>query len=136
MFNLSTHPYGCRVIQRILEHCTAEQTQPVLDELHTHIEALIQVQCHHKYYPKIFILRQNYTHPVVNFLVSSLLSLGSYHIWMVGTFSVKSRPMLCKIFCCSKNIEQYLWHPWFRTSMEITWFNMFSTEENRTINPK
>ena len=26
VFSLSTHPYGCRVIQRILEHCTPEQT--------------------------------------------------------------------------------------------------------------
>ena len=44
VYNLSTHPYGCRVIQRILEHCTGEQTTPVLEELHTHIEALIQDQ--------------------------------------------------------------------------------------------
>ena len=44
VFNLSTHPYGCRVIQRILEYCNAEQTNPVLEELHTHIEALIQDQ--------------------------------------------------------------------------------------------
>ena len=44
VYNLSTHPYGCRVIQRILEHCAAEQTTPVLEELHTNIEALIQDQ--------------------------------------------------------------------------------------------
>jgi pumilio RNA-binding family len=25
VFSLSTHPYGCRVIQRVLEHCTLEQ---------------------------------------------------------------------------------------------------------------
>ena len=25
VYKLSTHPYGCRVIQRILEHCTDEQ---------------------------------------------------------------------------------------------------------------
>lgn len=30
---LSTHAYGCRVIQRILEHCTLEQTLPLVDEL-------------------------------------------------------------------------------------------------------
>lgn len=30
VFVLSTHPYGCRVIQHILEHCTAEQTLPIL----------------------------------------------------------------------------------------------------------
>ena len=44
VFTLSTHPYGCRVIQRILEHCAAEQTKPVLEELHTNIEALFMDQ--------------------------------------------------------------------------------------------
>lgn len=43
MFVLSTHPYGCRVIQRILEHCTQEQTLPILEELHQHSEQLGQV---------------------------------------------------------------------------------------------
>eukprot|EP00075_Anas_platyrhynchos_P021849 XP_027311102.1 pumilio homolog 2 isoform X7 [Anas platyrhynchos] len=42
VFVLSTHPYGCRVIQRILEHCTAEQTLPILEELHQHTEQLVQ----------------------------------------------------------------------------------------------
>ena len=44
MFSLSTHPYGCRVIQRILEHCTQEQTTPILEELHQQTEQLIQDQ--------------------------------------------------------------------------------------------
>lgn len=44
VYALSTHPYGCRVIQRILEHCTAEQTAPVLAELHAHTDQLIQDQ--------------------------------------------------------------------------------------------
>lgn len=44
VFGLSTHPYGCRVIQRILEHCTPEQTAPILEELHQHTEQLIQDQ--------------------------------------------------------------------------------------------
>lgn len=26
VYNLATHPYGCRVIQRMFEHCTDEQT--------------------------------------------------------------------------------------------------------------
>jgi len=26
MTDLATHPYGCRVIQRVFEHCTEEQT--------------------------------------------------------------------------------------------------------------
>lgn len=44
VFSLSTHPYGCRVIQRILEHCTTDQTMPILEELHSHVEQLIQDQ--------------------------------------------------------------------------------------------
>ena len=43
VFDLATHPYGCRVIQRILENCTAEQTEPILMELHASTERLIQV---------------------------------------------------------------------------------------------
>lgn len=50
VFALSTHPYGCRVIQRILEHCLPEQTLPILEELHQHTEQLVQVSnvlsCH------------------------------------------------------------------------------------------
>ena len=44
VFSLSTHPYGCRVIQRILEHCTLEQTTLILDELHSSIDPLLQDQ--------------------------------------------------------------------------------------------
>jgi pumilio RNA-binding family len=29
---LSTHPYGCRVIQRVLEHCNDENTQSTMME--------------------------------------------------------------------------------------------------------
>jgi pumilio RNA-binding family len=42
--HLSTHPYGCRVIQRILEHCDMEQKQPILEELHRNTEKLVQDQ--------------------------------------------------------------------------------------------
>ncbi|VDP07967.1 unnamed protein product [Soboliphyme baturini] len=41
VFTLSTHPYGCRVIQRILEHCTNEQKRPILEELHQHMKSLV-----------------------------------------------------------------------------------------------
>ncbi|GMF10158.1 unnamed protein product [Phytophthora lilii] len=30
---LSTHSYGCRVIQRVLEHCAPEQIRPLLNEI-------------------------------------------------------------------------------------------------------
>jgi pumilio RNA-binding family len=44
VYNLSTHPYGCRVIQRILEHCTLEQTTLVLGEIHDQTERLVMDQ--------------------------------------------------------------------------------------------
>ena len=44
IYKLSTHPYGCRVIQRILEFCVESQTNIVLDELHMKIESLVQDQ--------------------------------------------------------------------------------------------
>lgn len=33
IYNLSTHPYGCRVIQRLLEHCSEEQRNSILSEI-------------------------------------------------------------------------------------------------------
>mmetsp|Transcript_14444 Transcript_14444/g.21710 ORF Transcript_14444/g.21710 Transcript_14444/m.21710 type:complete len:846 (+) Transcript_14444:139-2676(+) len=41
---LSMHPYGCRVVQRILEHCTNTQKAPVLEELRQCCRELIQDQ--------------------------------------------------------------------------------------------
>ena len=38
VMQLSTHPYGCRVIQRILEHCNETDTQSVLE-----VEFIFQV---------------------------------------------------------------------------------------------
>ncbi|KDO35765.1 hypothetical protein SPRG_18907 [Saprolegnia parasitica CBS 223.65] len=34
VYSLATHPYGCRVIQRVLEHCTEAQMAPILKEIH------------------------------------------------------------------------------------------------------
>lgn len=44
VYQLSTHPYGCRVIQRILEHCDQDQTGQILDEIHPQTEQLTQDQ--------------------------------------------------------------------------------------------
>ncbi|KAK0402940.1 hypothetical protein QR680_016626 [Steinernema hermaphroditum] len=44
VFTLSTHPYGCRVIQRVLEHCIEEQKRPVLEQLHANIKTLVTDQ--------------------------------------------------------------------------------------------
>ncbi|KZS99237.1 ARM repeat-containing protein [Sistotremastrum niveocremeum HHB9708] len=42
VYELSTHPYGCRVLQRCFEHLRPDQTRPLLDELHRHVITLMQ----------------------------------------------------------------------------------------------
>ena len=44
VYELSTHPYGCRVLQRVFEHIPEEQTRPLLDELHKYTINLMQDQ--------------------------------------------------------------------------------------------
>jgi len=44
IFNLSTHPYGCRVIQRLLEHCSEEQRNAILGEILQNTEELAKNQ--------------------------------------------------------------------------------------------
>ena len=38
------HPYGCRVIQRILEHCNIDQVSGILEELHQQTDHLVHDQ--------------------------------------------------------------------------------------------
>lgn len=38
------HAYGCRVIQRILEHCIDDQKQVILEEIKDSFSVLIQVK--------------------------------------------------------------------------------------------
>ena len=33
VYAVSTHPFGCRIVQRVLEFCIPEQTKPVLDQV-------------------------------------------------------------------------------------------------------
>lgn len=44
MYELSTHPYGCRVLQRCFEHLGEEQNRPLLEELHKYTINLMQDQ--------------------------------------------------------------------------------------------
>jgi pumilio RNA-binding family len=44
VYDLSTHPYGCRVLQRCLEHLPVDTTQALMDELHKHTINLMQDQ--------------------------------------------------------------------------------------------
>lgn len=36
IYNFATHPYSCRVLQRILENCPERMTRPLLQELKTY----------------------------------------------------------------------------------------------------
>lgn len=44
VYELSTHPYGCRVLQRCFEHLPDEYTRPMLEELHKYTANLMQDQ--------------------------------------------------------------------------------------------
>lgn len=41
VFELSTHPYGCRVLQRCFEFLPTEQSRPLLDEMHMQTRRLV-----------------------------------------------------------------------------------------------
>ena len=45
---LSSHPYGCRVVQRILEHCSNPQKSVILEELRQCCSELVQ-DCYGNY---------------------------------------------------------------------------------------
>ena len=45
---LSSHPYGCRVVQRILEHCSNPQKSVILEELRQCCAELVQ-DCYGNY---------------------------------------------------------------------------------------
>ena len=40
---MATHPFGCRVVQRMLENCSEQQVEQILSELLQYTELLIQV---------------------------------------------------------------------------------------------
>jgi len=44
VYELATHPYGCRVLQRCLEYLSEEQKWPLLEEVHKYSINLMQNQ--------------------------------------------------------------------------------------------
>jgi pumilio RNA-binding family len=44
VIELSTHAYGCRVIQRVLEHCSPSQVRPIVDEIIARSRELVKDQ--------------------------------------------------------------------------------------------
>lgn len=41
---MATHPYGCRVVQRLLEYCGPSRVEPALQELVSHVHRLVTDQ--------------------------------------------------------------------------------------------
>ncbi|KAF8447946.1 armadillo-type protein [Boletus edulis BED1] len=60
VYDLSTHPYGCRVLQRCFEHLPEEQTRTLMDELHRYMINLMQDQFGN--YVVQFVLEQGKVH--------------------------------------------------------------------------
>ncbi|KIK96804.1 hypothetical protein PAXRUDRAFT_137657 [Paxillus rubicundulus Ve08.2h10] len=60
VYDLSTHPYGCRVLQRCFEHLPEEHTRPLMDELHKYMINLMQDQFGN--YVVQFVLEQGKPH--------------------------------------------------------------------------
>lgn len=60
VYDLSTHPYGCRVLQRCFEHLPEDQTRPLMDELHKYMINLMQDQFGN--YVVQFVLEQGKSH--------------------------------------------------------------------------
>lgn len=52
------HAYGCRVIQRILEHCIDEQKQVILEETKDSFSVLIQVNLAGFFFVCVFVFLQ------------------------------------------------------------------------------
>lgn len=44
VYDLATHPYGCRVLQRCFEYLHEPQTRPLIEELHKYTTQLMQDQ--------------------------------------------------------------------------------------------
>lgn len=88
VFELSTHPYGCRVLQRCFEHLSEEQTRPLMDELHKYIINLMQDQ---------FGVRPIFMPALKLFLVTNLL----YRIMSYSMFSNMASSMIERLLYLS-----------------------------------
>lgn len=77
VYELSTHPYGCRVLQRCFEHLPEDQTRPLLDELHKYTTNLMQDQ----FGVGCFRCETGYCLPrhLQNYVVQFVLEHGAVH---------------------------------------------------------
>lgn len=99
VFVLSTHPYGCRVIQRILEHCTQEQTLPILEELHQHSEQLGQVSSS----VSVPVVKPTLNYRCNNCLLGAVLRCFCGFACPPSCLSI-SHFVACHLFLCSRGL--------------------------------
>jgi pumilio RNA-binding family len=78
VYELSTHPYGCRVLQRCFEHLPEDKTRPLLDELHKYTANLMQDQFGVCALVPSFLTSHTNVRPQ-NYVVQFVLEHGSPH---------------------------------------------------------
>jgi len=79
VYELSTHPYGCRVLQRCFEHLPEDITRPLLEELHKYTSNLMQDQFGN--YVVQFVLEHGTQHDrtlIVNKLRGQMLNMARH----------------------------------------------------------
>lgn len=100
---LSSHPYGCRVIQRILEHCASNQKAMVLEELRQCCHDLIQ-DCYGNYV--IQYVMQHGWEPDRTALVQEVLAhLQEYSMHKFASNVVEK----CLLFASKKDRDDIIW---------------------------
>lgn len=112
VYNLATHPYGCRVLQRCFEHVSAEQVMPLLEELHQNATALMQDQFGVSVTPFFFapdflwtIDLLTYVWLLQNYVIQFILERGSTHDRhrmidaLIGQLSTMSRHKFASNVC-------------------------------------
>lgn len=79
VFEMATHPYGCRVLQRCFEHVEPELTRPLLNEMHLRTLELMQDQ--YGNYVMQFILEKGSSHDrtrVIQALTGHMLPMSKH----------------------------------------------------------
>ncbi|PPR08084.1 hypothetical protein CVT24_010545 [Panaeolus cyanescens] len=76
---LAKHPYGCRVLQRCLEHLSVKHSQDILDAVHTNVVELMEDQ--YGNYVIQFIIQNGRVHDqtkIMNKICSDFINLGRH----------------------------------------------------------
>lgn len=78
VYDLSTHPYGCRVIQRMLEHWDRELKAPLLDELMTYAEQLAKDQYGNYVLQHVLQHTRKYSDAIIRSVAANILPFSKH----------------------------------------------------------